>query len=51
MANILVIDDNPTNRETFADVLDGEGHTVLSAKQRRRGPGQIHRGSSGLRAL
>jgi DNA-binding NtrC family response regulator len=31
MANILVIDDNPTNRETFADVLESEGHTVLTA--------------------
>jgi two-component system response regulator AtoC len=31
MANLLVIDDNPTNRETFADVLEGEGHTVLTA--------------------
>ncbi len=31
MANILVIDDNATNRDTFADVLEGEGHTVLTA--------------------
>ena len=31
MANILVIDDNLTNRETFADVLEGEGHSVLTA--------------------
>ncbi len=31
MANILVIDDNPTNRETFADVLESEGHTVITA--------------------
>ncbi len=31
MANILVIDDNLTNRETYADILEGEGHTVLSA--------------------
>jgi len=31
MANILVIDDNPTNRETYADVLESEGHTVLTA--------------------
>lgn len=37
MANILVIDDNPTNRETFADVLDGEGHTVLSAASGEEG--------------
>ncbi|TVR46131.1 MAG: sigma-54-dependent Fis family transcriptional regulator [Planctomycetota bacterium] len=37
MANILVIDDNPTNRETFADVLDGEGHTVLSASSGEEG--------------
>ena len=31
MANILVIDDNPTNRDTYADVLTGEGHSVISA--------------------
>ena len=31
MANILVIDDNLTNRETFADILEGEGHSVLTA--------------------
>ncbi len=37
MANILVIDDNITNRETFADVLEGEGHTVLSASSGEEG--------------
>ena len=37
MANILVIDDNPTNRETFADILEGEGHTVLSAASGEEG--------------
>ncbi len=31
MANLLVIDDNLTNRETYADVLSGEGHIVLTA--------------------
>jgi len=31
MANILVIDDNPINRETFAEILEGEGHGVISA--------------------
>ena len=31
MANILVIDDNLTNRETFADILTGEGHVVMMA--------------------
>ena len=31
MANILVIDDNLTNRETYADILEGEGHSVLTA--------------------
>jgi DNA-binding NtrC family response regulator len=31
MPNILVIDDNLTNRETFAEVLEGEGHSVVSA--------------------
>ena len=31
MANILIIDDNPTNRETYADVLSDEGHTCLTA--------------------
>ncbi|MCK6491270.1 MAG: response regulator, partial [Planctomycetes bacterium] len=31
MANLLVIDDNPVNRETYAEVLEGEGHQVISA--------------------
>jgi len=31
MANILIIDDNPSNRETYADVLAADGHTVISA--------------------
>ena len=31
MSNILVIDDNLTNRETYADILEGEGHSVLTA--------------------
>jgi len=31
MAHILVIDDNPTNRETFTDVLESDGHSVMSA--------------------
>jgi CheY-like chemotaxis protein len=31
MPNILVIDDNPTNRETYADVLESEGHTIITA--------------------
>ncbi len=37
MANILVIDDNPTNRETYADVLSAEGHTVISAASGEEG--------------
>ncbi len=37
MANILVIDDNPTNRDTYADILEGEGHTVLSAASGEEG--------------
>jgi DNA-binding NtrC family response regulator len=31
MANILIIDDNVGNRETYADVLEGDGHLVLKA--------------------
>jgi len=31
MPNILVIDDNPANRDTYAEVIEGEGHTVLRA--------------------
>ena len=37
MPNILVIDDNATNRETFADILTGEGHTVLMAGSAEEG--------------
>ncbi|TVR13702.1 MAG: sigma-54-dependent Fis family transcriptional regulator [Planctomycetota bacterium] len=37
MANILVIDDNPTNRDTYSDILEGEGHTVLSASSGEEG--------------
>ena len=37
MPNILVIDDNPTNRDTFADVLEGEGHSVLTAASGEEG--------------
>ena len=37
MANILVIDDNPTNRETYADILEADGHTVLSAASGEEG--------------
>ncbi len=31
MANVLVIDDNQGNRETYAEVLEDDGHSVLSA--------------------
>ena len=37
MPNILVIDDNPINRDTFADVLEGEGHSVLTAASGEEG--------------
>lgn len=37
MANLLVIDDNAANRETYADILHGEGHTVLSAASGEEG--------------
>ncbi len=37
MANILIIDDNPVNLETFADALSGEGHTVVGAKTGEEG--------------
>jgi len=31
MANVLVIDDNQGNRETYAEVLEDDGHSVLTA--------------------
>ena len=31
MANILIIDDNAGNRDTYADILEGDGHAVLKA--------------------
>jgi DNA-binding NtrC family response regulator len=31
MANVLVIDDNQGNRETYAEVLQDDGHSVLTA--------------------
>ncbi len=37
MANILVIDDNLSNRETYADVLSADGHTVISAASGEEG--------------
>ncbi len=37
MANILIIDDNPTNRETYADLLADDGHTCLTAASGEEG--------------
>lgn len=37
MANILIIDDHQTNRETFADVLGEEGHTCITAASGEEG--------------
>jgi DNA-binding NtrC family response regulator len=37
MPNILIIDDNAGNRDTYADVLQGEGHTVLKASSGEEG--------------
>ncbi len=37
MANILIIDDNAGNRETYADVLEDEGHDVLKAASGEEG--------------
>ena len=37
MSSILIIDDNPTNRDTFADVLEEEGYTVLTAESGEEG--------------
>lgn len=31
MPTILVIDDNATNRETYTDILQADGHTVIAA--------------------
>lgn len=41
MAHILIIDDNPTNRETYADVLSDEGHTCLTAASGEEGLAQM----------
>ena len=41
MAHILIIDDNPTNRETYADVLGDEGHTCLTAASGEEGLAQM----------
>jgi CheY-like chemotaxis protein len=31
MANILVVDDQPVNREVLATLLQSQGHTILEA--------------------
>ncbi len=42
MPNILIIDDNAGNRDTYADVLEGEGHTVLKANSGEEGLAKMH---------
>jgi DNA-binding NtrC family response regulator len=37
MPNILIIDDNANNRETYADILTGDGHTVITASSGEEG--------------
>ncbi len=37
MAHVLIIDDNPTNRDTFADILSDDGHTCLTANSGEEG--------------
>jgi len=37
MPNILIIDDNSTNRDTFADILTSDGHSVLTAASGEEG--------------
>ncbi len=37
MANILIIDDNAGNRDTYADILKGDGHGVLKAASGEEG--------------
>ncbi len=37
MANILIIDDNAGNRDTYADILEGDGHAVLKASSGEEG--------------
>ncbi len=37
MPNILIIDDNAGNRDTYADVMQGDGHTVLTASSGEEG--------------
>ena len=42
MATVLIIDDNPGNRETYADILEGDGHLVLSAATGEDGLAKMH---------
>jgi two-component system, NtrC family, response regulator AtoC len=37
MANILIIDDNIGNRDTYADILEGDGHSVMKASTGEEG--------------
>ncbi len=37
MANLLIIDDNAGNRDTYADILEGDGHLVLTAASGEEG--------------
>lgn len=37
MPTILIIDDNPMNRETYADLLSDEGHTCITAASGEEG--------------
>lgn len=37
MANILIIDDNSGNRDTYADILEADGHLVLTAASGEEG--------------
>ena len=37
MANILIIDDNAGNRDTYADILESDGHMVLTAASGEEG--------------
>ncbi len=37
MATILIIDDNPTNRDTYDDILTSDGHSCLTASSGEEG--------------
>ncbi|MFW5830308.1 MAG: sigma-54-dependent transcriptional regulator, partial [Planctomycetota bacterium] len=48
MSTILIIDDNPTNRDTYDDVLSMEGHTCLTASSGEEGLAKLTAASADI---